>query len=325
MQKNEFQYLLPEDIKTNTSIDIINQNVKKDLLQIYKPTVNTISDLKSNRDYSKVANPLSRAFLMGKIYYINLNEITGTFSYEVVKELIKLGAYKSGSNYYLPKNKLSKAVQQHIFDNDGNKILSTLNDNINNLIGLMAFKKTFLEDDELNKFKSNTLMIIDKKINLKTQFDFETPYDRYVNEYKNNIDIQIKGFLNQDLIKLRNAVANKIQEGATITELREELKKQYQLNNSRAKRISREETRIFLNKYQDSKFIELGETDYKWFHPDPQGETSRQGHVQLFKRSQAGEIFNLLNDPVDPITGKQTRPGLEFGCRCNKIIQIKKT
>jgi len=67
----------------------------------------------------------------------------------------------------------------------------------------------------------------------------------------------------------------------------------------------------------------MGQDFYKWFHPDANGETSRQGHVMLFKASQEGVVYSILNKPFDPITNKQTSPGEEYGCRCLKIIQLK--
>lgn len=315
---DSFKYLTEEDVNRSL-LTKTNNNIKSLLLNnVYGELFDNLSGVqkKSGND----TNPLINAFLQGKIYYIDNIRIAGDFTIKIASEIIKLGGYKYGDYYLLPKSKTPKSLQNRIFIKKTDNLLSKFNNNLIKTLIAVAGLSLFNQEDE-EFVKKNYLYKIDK---LATKEEVpELNYDTFAKSYLDKYNFNIKGFLNEDLLKLRARLFNKFEEGASINEIKELLKNEYQLNNNRAKRISEGETKIFLNSYQDAKFISMGQDSYKWFHPDPNGESARRGHAMLFKASQEGVVYSILNKPFDPITNKQTSPGEEYGCRCLKIIQIK--
>jgi uncharacterized protein with gpF-like domain len=139
-----------------------------------------------------------------------------------------------------------------------------------------------------------------------------------IDEYINNINFGIKGYSQERLVILRNEIIKAQQQGKNIVNIRDIVKNELKVSKSKAEFIATQENKLFASLYQEKKFTNIGLDQFRWIHTDPNSNRTdaRKGHVMLFERSNAGEIFSFKNPPKDPITGRRVLPGQEYNCHC---------
>jgi SPP1 gp7 family putative phage head morphogenesis protein len=258
-------------------------------------------------------NALEHAIISGKVYYDN-GIFKGEFNSKTSKILKDLGAKWLKLGWKLPPEKTPvqylSAIAQGKFKNsrDIERLLKNLMGvDVNRLATKADVKKIYDKAiDNLNKGLDAQF----KKIpTVQAQFD-EFQLDHIKKTYSNNMDLHIKGFLNDEIRKVRERIQENVFKGVRYDNIVEELEDTYQISKRRATFIARQETRLLNSEMKVSKYQKAGVQKFIWHarHDD----RVRHDHEIL-----DGKIFRFDDPPIiDLKTGTRGYAGQYYGCRC---------
>ncbi len=117
----------------------------------------------------------------------------------------------------------------------------------------------------------------------------------------------IKG-MSDDLIKnIQLTTTNALISGKTSVQLRSELKEKFELSDSRAKLIARDQTSKFRADLNKIRQEQAGIDKYTW-------RTARDERVREDHKKVDGKVYKY-GEPTDVKTGAE--PGQDIQCRCN--------
>lgn len=135
-------------------------------------------------------------------------------------------------------------------------------------------------------------------------------------EYTENVDLSIKNFTDKEVQRLRELVEQNTFYGLDNTNLIETIQKEFNTTLKKATFLARNETGIFVAKYQEAQARELGLTDYVWLGADDERE--REYHRRL-----NGLIFNYDNPPIVNEKGDRRNPKEDYNCRCDAMLVVR--
>lgn len=136
---------------------------------------------------------------------------------------------------------------------------------------------------------------------------------RLANDYTQNMELWIKKWIEEEIVTLRGVVDENAMEGYRFDRLIERIKHQFNVSQSKAKFLARQETGLFMAKFRRERFKESGVRRYKW-------STARDERVRDDHKHLNGRIFFYADPPiVDTTTGRRANPGEDFNCRCVDI------
>jgi SPP1 gp7 family putative phage head morphogenesis protein len=144
-------------------------------------------------------------------------------------------------------------------------------------------------------------------------------------EYTENLNLNIKGWADESIIRLRGQIQEQAERGYRAESMQEAISAEYGVSERQAKFIARQETSLFVSKFREENYKEIGVKEYIWStsHDSrvrPTAEAQRLGHTENDHRSLNGQRFAWDNPPVvNSATGKRAHPGCDFGCRCVAI------
>ena len=162
------------------------------------------------------------------------------------------------------------------------------------------FNKNF--ESQFSK-KIESIPIIKKEISETMRIVISKTYSNDLNKY-------IKEFAEEETAKIRKLVEKQSLMGNRSSALKEILIKEYNISESKAKFLARQEMSLFMASLQEAEFKEYGAKKFKWH--TSQDERVREDHKLL-----NGKIFSFDNLPIIDIrTGQRGLPGQAFGCRC---------
>lgn len=298
-----------DDLITKEIISWFWENIFKECFAI----------LKSNTVYND-DNIIISAIQRGLIYYKNgiFYSKSGRFSSHLSIELEKLGAkyskFKGG--YVLDKSKIPM------------DIMSSIEMNRVNLISKVDAIKLFLTK-QLNIIKSKKIIFNDivNKIMMNLQervyknakqhkIELITPkLDNFIkNEiaerYTSNLDFWIKGWTEENIIKMREKVGKMAIEGNSQKDVIEYLLKEFNVSKRKAEFLARNETAIATTSYLQAKYKEEGFTHFKW-------HTNIDGRERPLHKELHNHVFRFDNPPIiDERTGQRGLPAETYNCRC---------
>lgn len=138
----------------------------------------------------------------------------------------------------------------------------------------------------------------------------ETTLARIKATYNENMKLKIKGFSDEMIGSLRDAVEDNALDGYRFDRLVTKLRVRYGVTTSKAKFLARNESSIFMATYRENRFAEVGVTKYRW--STSLDERVRPDHAKL-----QGLEFSYASPPVvDHVSGRRCNPGKDYGCRC---------
>lgn len=281
-------------------------------------------------DVRNAPDALAEAVAQGLVWYEG-GEFHGKFSAEVSRQISRLGGIfnRKTRTWALKQDKVP--IEVKFAQTDANsryesmraEILSTLSDVDPELVSRISkateeYGRTITEmDDDFKRgiAKSNLYELAGKA---RDEFTIEanlTEAQRAIiaRDWGQNLDLYIKGWVKEDILKLREEIQPHVMAGGRAKGLIENLTKNYGVSQRKAKFLARQETSLLMSKFRETRYTGMGVTRYKW-------STSHDEKVRLDHRALNGKFFSF-DDP--PITNRKKKarnnPGEDFNCRCIAI------
>ena len=140
--------------------------------------------------------------------------------------------------------------------------------------------------------------------------------EKIATEWANNLDLYVKNWADESIIKLRKRVTSKVFEGRRAEDMVAQIQRSHHVSQKKAAFLARQETALLMSKFHESRYREAGSVSYIWSGANDERE--RPDHKAL-----NGKTFFWDSPPVvDQRTGRTGHPGEDFGCRCVPIALI---
>lgn len=154
---------------------------------------------------------------------------------------------------------------------------------------------------------------------------------RLANEWQNNLKLPIVNWTQKEVVNLRKAMQQSVFAGNRNEVAVKIIKDSYDVSINKAKFLARQETRLLLTKFKQTRYEEAGVEEYKWGISNnsiqAKGAPFIKGQVRHDHGALEGKTFKWNNPPVtNTITGARNNPGQDFNCRCFAIpiVRFKK-
>ena len=293
------KYFEPIEERIN---DILWEVIYAEIAKVLKGTAVTV---KNDND------PLTQAIVAGKIYYKN-GTFFGQFSSQTSKELKSLGAEWKKGGWKLPRSKFNPSLNMALsgaestFKKKNEAIIKALDDaeykseQYELELGGAYKKTTKLMDEEFAK----TVKSISIAPKLTTEIT-----DRIAEEWGENLDLYIKDWTKENILKLRDEVSRNTYDGQRAENLVKLIQKNFKTSKNKAKFLARQETSLLMSKYQEQRYRSLGLEKYVWSTAGD--ERVRDEHKEL-----NGKVIEWANPPITDDKGNRNHAGEDYGCRC---------
>lgn len=297
---------------------MLNELVYDPLLVIVKMRLRELK-----RGAAEVRNSMSalrQAVAEGKIWYDD-GQFKGTFNASTSAAIIKLGGVFNvkSKTYSLPAAKVpydikfAQAEAQSKYEQMRSGILSALaNIDVNYIDTISKASEEYratigaMEHDLQKTVGAVPHVAIEAKLT-------EEQKNIIARDWGKNLDLYIKGWTEENIIKLREKVQPIVLAGGRAEGLVKTLEDNYGVATRKAKFLARQETALLMSKFQETRYKDMGITKYRW--STAHDERVRKDHKEL-----NGKIFTFDLPPVtDRRTGARNNPGQDFNCRCVAI------
>lgn len=293
----------------------IEDEFRADLLTLFydvlfEPLLQELDKLKF---YYNDENTIRDALLSGKIEYVN-GVFKGQFSVKLTKEFNKLGIEYNEriSGFKKEINKLPTTIQSAIAQ--AKLINQTINNNMLAKIATLQISENKIKDVK-TKYKS-IIKTIDEQLEINIDLT-DAEKEIIAEQYKNNLELYIKTFLDDEIKKLRDEVEKSVNAGYRAEHLKELIKERYRVSESKAEFLAKQETSLLTSKYTQIRYKDAGINKYIW-------STSGDNRVRHDHKQLDGKIISYDDPPiVDKTTGKKAHAGEDFGCRCIQVPVIE--
>lgn len=275
---------------------------------------------------------LLSAIANGDIWYED-GQFKGRFNARTSAAIIKLGGKFNvrAKTYSLPRGKLPediKLAQARANDQYAkmrSQMLSTL-DNIQiDKLQLSEriraeYEKTIarMEADLQKTLPKGPVAKADNPASAISQLIIEaklTPDQKRIiaQDWGNNLELYIKGWAQENILKLREDIQPHILAGGRAQGLVKAIQDNYGVGVRKAKFLARQETALLMSKFQETRYRDMGISKYRW-------SSAHDARVRHDHQELNGEIFRFDSPPItDKKTGARNNPGEDFNCRCVAI------
>ena len=295
---------IPEDPRV---IEAMTREIRKAVRELYKELLNTDTGV------INTMSVLEQALISGKVYYEN-GFFKGTFNSRTSKALKDIGAVWMKTGWKLAPEKIPvqylSAIAQGKFKNsrDIERLLKNLMGvDVNRLATKVDVKKIY--DKAIDNLNKGLDAQLGKIPTVQAQFD-EFQLDYIKKKYSDNMDLHIKGFLNDEIREIRKKIQDNVNRGVRYENIVDNISEWYGISGRRASFIARQETRLLNSEMKVSKYQKAGVQKFIWHarHDD----RVRHDHEIL-----DGKIFRFDDLPIiDSRTGQRGYCGVAYGCRC---------
>lgn len=288
-------------------IQKIFDEVYRDLFKLTKKE----QELYNNND------PLVEALLNAQIAFKD-GSFFGQFNSTLTRELRNIGATYDRLNktWKLPTKELPQNLQMAIVQRESmdaalnNKAFAIIdNIDINKIIADNSLNNTY--ERTIRKMGSD----IDKTIGIKVAMT-EAQKSIIADEWSNNLDLYIKGFLEKNVTELRELVYTNVERGQRAENLVKSIESRYSVTKSKAKFLARQETSLLMSKMRETRYKDAGIIKYKW-------SSSNDSRVRPRHKDLDGKVFFWDSPPIVDNKGNRKHPGEDFNCRCLAIPIIE--
>lgn len=129
-------------------------------------------------------------------------------------------------------------------------------------------------------------------------------------EYTESIKPYVQKFSEDMIAELRRAVADNASEGYRFDRLIDRIEGRYDVTQTKAAFLARQETALLVSKHRQVRFEDAGVTRYIW-------RTAGDSRVRKDHDHLDGREFLYSQPPIiDRATGQRGNPGQGFNCRC---------
>ena len=146
----------------------------------------------------------------------------------------------------------------------------------------------------------------------------ETQKQAIKDSYSENLKLHIKGWADDEILKLREKVQENYKNGVRYEDLAKDIiKRRDGISASKALFIARQETRLMSANVQQQKYTKAGLNEYVW-------KIRKDDKVRHDHEALSDKVFKWDNPPVvDERTGRRGNPGQDYNCRCYALPVIK--
>ena len=288
---------------------------------LYKP----IFDVLKKNSIENDNNIVFEALKSGNLYYQNggFYSKTGRFSNAIAKELEKLGARysKYARSYRIAQDKLPNnllwiiettkaktysdavAISKIMINFIGGLDEAIKNLKIADLAEAMILN---VQQRVYENFKANRIETITPKMS-------DAIARQFSEEYTDNLKFNIKKWLPEDIVKMREVVGQMAIKGESRISIRQYIENRFKVSQSKAKFLARNESKLAVTEYLKAKYQSEGSEEFIWYTSND--ERVRDDHKEL-----NGKTFRYDNPPIiDKRTGRRGLPGEDYGCRCTFV------
>lgn len=265
-------------------------------------------------------NALYDAMAEGTVWYDD-GRFFGDFNARITKELRHLGATfnRKSRTWSLPRAQLptelsfAQATADGRYHNLRRAFLKTLDDvRIESIDKLSNAPQTYAQT--INWIEEDFQKAV-ASITIAPELT-ESGIKFIAREWGQNLDLYIKTWVEEDILKLRQEVQANAFAGRRANDLRKMLESNYGVSRRKAEFLARQETSLLVSKMRETRSRDIGSTRYRW-------STSHDERVRHDHKDLNAKIFDWTQPPVtNRKTGARNHPGEDFGCRCIAIALI---
>jgi SPP1 gp7 family putative phage head morphogenesis protein len=130
-------------------------------------------------------------------------------------------------------------------------------------------------------------------------------------DYTQNMKLWIKKWTATDIVHLRRQVEQNARSGARAQSLASRIASRYEVAQSKARFLARQETGLFMAQYHKAQYTSVGVPRYVWM-------TSKDEDVRLGHQELQGRVFTwAAGAPAKYMScGRPCNPHEDFQCRC---------
>lgn len=264
-------------------------------------------------------NDLLDAIKYGRIWFYR-GQFKGRFNSRVSKELKLLGARwdRRQGLFKVPHSALPDEVRNAIVLSE-EKFKQTayrIDKRLSEMSPESIADKMKLED----LFDSN-LWKVHKKIEESVKGITVMPdlsasaREKIAKDYTNNMKLYIKEWTEKEIQTLRKTVKGKVFSGLRYEDIMKSIQRSYNVSQTKAKFLARQETSILMSKFKESRYQDIGSQKYKWSCV----KGSPNHPVRPMHKIHDQKIFLWKSPPVINNKGDRKNPGMDYGCRCTAI------
>jgi SPP1 gp7 family putative phage head morphogenesis protein len=149
-------------------------------------------------------------------------------------------------------------------------------------------------------------------------------------DWQDNLELTVKGLIQEQITQMRKDLQKSVFTGNRYQSAVGAIQKSYGVSANKAKFWARQETKLLITKFQETRYADAGIYEYTWhavagspLHP------VRKQHEALAKASQKGKIYRYDDPPITTEPGQPVRrnnPGQDYNCRCHArpVVRFKK-
>lgn len=291
--------------------EIFDNAIFKPLLDILRKNSLTVENSTSSLDAAV------RSIKRGKIYFDG-GFIKGDFSSRVSKSLLRAGAkYSARAKGWVFEGAIPAELQIAIAQAEAKT--SVLQSNIVRALDSVDVDKA-IRDHPLSEAYSETIgmMNVDFQDNVRAAVAIPLKMTDQARQsisqsWANNLDLYIKGWADEAILKLRSKVMDNAMRGQRSANMAKSIMEEYGVSRRKAKFLARQETALLMSKFQEERYKDIGITKYRW--SGSMDKRERHDHKLL-----EGKIISWDSPPItNRKTGARNHAGQDFGCRCVAI------
>lgn len=273
----------------------------------------------ASKTMQNAQNDLLEALRTGRLLYLD-GAFRGRLNATLTRELKAIGAKwnKARGEFLFPGNALPMAVRQVIAASEARfaERLSAIDKHLaQNLPAEIAdaVKITDIFDKLLWKVDTDIGKTLER-ITVPPQLTPERA-QRIAADWQNNMDLWIKTFTEDEIVKLRKEIQASVFAGNRFESVVSSIQRSYGVTANKAKFLARQETSLLVTKFKETRYTDSGVNEYRWgcvvgspLHP------VRPAHKAL-----QGKVFRWDDPPITTEPGQPVRknnPGQDFNCRC---------
>lgn len=327
------QVELPPLIDSPSDWDELEEEIKRLFREeIYLPILRALGFGKKKLDNTK--DDLSKAFKSGRLRY-DKGTVRGRLNATLTKELRDAGArwdrksqaYKIAFSLFPPRVQVALIVGERVFE----KQLKQVDDNLARKQQEKIASKlsaSHLLDDALwktdRKFHKNVskLLVAPRLTKTRAQAISE--------EWEWNLKLYIDDFTTEEIAKLRKQVRRSVFAGGRQEDLKDIIQRSYDVSAGKAKFLARQETKLLVTTFKESRYKDAGIDEYNWYHVTGSvNHPVRPRHKYLgdAKEKDGSKKVYRFSDPPNTAEKGQTprynNPGKDYNCRCYARAVVK--
>lgn len=259
-------------------------------------------------------NPLLRAILSGKVQYVG-DHFEGTFSARISRAIKEMGGTfdSKRKHWRIPRAKLTPQVSIAIGTASGKvtRVKERIGAHLDKLQSIMSQSPQFTFETAYTK----AIVELGDKFDKGSEGIIVTPeftpemIKNLAEKYTYNMNLYIKNWTEKSIVRLRDRIMINTFEGKRAENLVKGIEHDFQVTESKAKFLARQETSLLMSQYREERYKSGGVQKYRWL-------TSGDSRVRGYHKRLNGKIFTWDNPPVVDATGRRAHPGQDYNCRC---------